>query len=536
MHYRSILNTQAKRNLELARCIQDPVYWCNTWVWTFAPKDPVEEQSWLPFELFPKQEEFIRWLETAEKRRGDHIVEKSRDVGVSWLCCVFAAHRFLFRSGYTAGFGSNLLENVDKLGDNNSLFEKIRTIFQNLPDWMLPKVSEREVSRKKGKIGESKLKLLVNHANGSTITGTGGKNFGRSGRASIFFVDEAAFLEHPQAVDNALEGLTRCRVDVSTPNGAGNPFAQKRFSERFRDRVFTFHWSDDPRKTPEWAEQRKAEVDEVTWASQYEIDYAASIAGIAIPAKWVRAAVNLLHPAHATGPILAGFDVAEEGKDFCVVIIRRGPIVSEVIHSWGGVNPTESAGRARRIAEEAKVEQLAYDALSVGAGITGPWQTAEIPLKFSATGVKAGGTPTEDYWPDGTTSKDKFKNLRAEMWWKLRSRFEKAWEYKEKGVQHPVSEMISIPNHPQLIAELSAPLAQHTETGKIQIESKEKMRSRGIKSPDFADALALAFFATGDRWQFTSRIPKSLMESAPRGTWIDEGEEDMTSRIERLGW
>jgi phage terminase large subunit len=57
--------------------------------------------------------------------------------------------------------------------------------------------------------------------------------------------------------------------------------------------------------------------------------------------------------------------------------------------------------------------------------------------------------------------------------------------------------MISIPNHPRLIAELSQTLHHSTETGKIKLESKEDMARRGVKSPDFADALALAFSPAG---------------------------------------
>ena len=53
--------------------------------------------------------------------------------------------------------------------------------------------------------------------------------------------------------------------------------------------------------------------------------------------------------------------------------------------------------------------------------------------------------------------------------------------------------MISVPNHPELIAQLSLPIYMSTEQGKVQIESKDDMRRRGIESPDFADALVLAF-------------------------------------------
>ncbi len=72
-------------------------------------------------------------------------------------------------------------------------------------------------------------------------------------------------------------------------------------------------------------------------------------------------------------------------------------------------------------------------------------------------------------------------------------RFEKAYECRELGILHPPDQMISIPNHPQLIAQLSLPLYMRTESGKIQLESKQKMAQRGVASPDFADMLSYLF-------------------------------------------
>jgi phage terminase large subunit len=56
--------------------------------------------------------------------------------------------------------------------------------------------------------------------------------------------------------------------------------------------------------------------------------------------------------------------------------------------------------------------------------------------------------------------------------------------------------MISIPDHPQLIQELSYPLHYRGENGRIRIESKADLKRRGLKSPDFAEALVLSEAAT----------------------------------------
>jgi hypothetical protein len=46
---------------------------------------------------------------------------------------------------------------------------------------------------------------------------------------TIYFVDEAAHLEHPEKVDAALSQTTNCRIDMSSVRGMANPFAKKRW-------------------------------------------------------------------------------------------------------------------------------------------------------------------------------------------------------------------------------------------------------------------------------------------------------------------
>jgi hypothetical protein len=78
--------------------------------------------------------------------------------------------------------------------------------------------------------------------------------------------------------------------------------------------VFTLDWHDDPSKDQTWYEKQCRRFDAVTVAQEIDRDYAASLAGIAIPALWVRAAIDLLPPEEAHGPIVVGFDVAEAGS------------------------------------------------------------------------------------------------------------------------------------------------------------------------------------------------------------------------------
>jgi hypothetical protein len=51
----------------------------------------------------------------------------------------------------------------------------------------------------------------------------------------------------------------------------------------------------------------------------------------------------------------------------------------------------------------------------------------------------------------------------------------------------------SIPNDADLKAQLVGPLYTYTLKNEILLEKKEQMMSRGLESPDLADALALTF-------------------------------------------
>ena len=233
LDYQARIEGRGAQNLELALCARDVVGWLSRWGWTYDPRLP---QASIPFDLFPRQVEFLHWLRAREEAQEDGLVEKSRDMGVTCLCCAYALHGWLFRPGFKAGFGSRKLELVDRLGDLASIFEKVRLMLYRLPRWMLPPGFDRDEHDNKAR--------LVNPANGASITGEGGDDIGRGDRASIYFVDEAAFLEHPDLIERSLSQTTNVRIDVSTPNGPGNPFARKRFSGKVP--VFTLHWKGDP--------------------------------------------------------------------------------------------------------------------------------------------------------------------------------------------------------------------------------------------------------------------------------------------------
>lgn len=475
-------NIDSDYSQELIACRENIFYWIDNYVFTY---DPRVQPAIIPFKLFPRQKEYLEWRKRICELRTNGLVEKSRDVGLTWLNVVAQLHSWLFVSGFKGAFGSRKEMLVDRIGDIDSIFEKARFVIQHLPEWMLPKGFDFKQHSHHCK--------LINPANKNSITGESGSNIGRGGRSTVYDLDEAAFVQYPQKVDAALSNNTNSVIYTSSANGIGNPFYQKRMSYP-QEYVFRFHWRDDPRKDDAWYQGMKQKYDPVIIASEIDLDYTASVEGIFIPSIWVQAAVELEIPPR--GDRIAGLDVALSGKNLNVFLIRQGAVVSNIEH-WSNLNTTQTAYKVRDLAALHKCNKLNFDADGVGAGVAGTLGTEE-KLKFKYTPIHGGGRPSDREWiGEQRTSVDKFANKRAELWGLLRERFRKTYNYVNHVADYPLDELISIPNHPTLITQLSSPLGKMTNTGKTLIESKQDMLKRGISSPDFADALA-----------YTEEVPK----------------------------
>lgn len=437
----------------------NPADFIHDWGMTFDPRNAeVGIPTTVPFLLFPKQREFIDFLHARWKAREDGLAEKSRDMGVSWLCVAFGVWMWLFHPGTVVGFGSRKEEYVDRLGDPKSLFWKVRSFIALLPKEFRPTGWDEKA--------HAPFMRIVNPENGAAIIGEAGDNIGRGNRTSIYFKDESAFYERPELIDAALSQTSNCKIDVSTPNGAGNPFYRKRKGGRIR--VFTFHWKDDPRKGPEWYSKQQSDLDPVVLAQEVDINYEASVTDAFIPGNLVDAA-QALGPAdvEALGPIKWGLDVARFGDDKSVLTKRRGRVVLSQ-ESWQGISTMALANEVWERAKDEKPDQIAVDVIGVGAGVCD-----RLDELAAETHIQVVGVNSSVRVEDGTNF-----NLRAKVWEGMRDWLDDA--------------PVSLPNDPNLKSELCA-LKYYYRNGLRLIESKDEAKKRGIKSPDFADSLALTF-------------------------------------------
>lgn len=447
----------------------------------------------IPFLLFPKQEEWIEWFMERWRNQEPGITEKTRDMGMSWLTIGLASTVCMFNSGFVVGFGSRKEEYVDKIGSPKSLFDKARTFMRLLPKEFRGTWDDRKHA--------PHMRILFPDS-GSVITGESGDGIGRGDRTSFYIVDESAFLERPQLVDASLSATTNCRQDISTPNGMGNSFAQRRHSGKIK--VFTFHWRDDPRKDDAWYEKQVNDLDPVTVAQEIDINYSASVEGVLIPSSWVQAAIDAhkklgIEP---SGARYGALDVADEGRDLNAFAGRHG-ILLDHLEQWSGKGGDiyQTTQRAMGICVDHDYERFNYDADGLGSGVRGDARVINETRRSTGQRVMTAEPfrgSGEVFKPDAEMvpkrkNRDFFANLKAQSWWALRIRFQNTYRAVVLGMEYKPDEIISISseleNRAALVAELSQPTYTINGVGKVVVDKTPE----GTKSPNLGDSVMIVY-------------------------------------------
>jgi hypothetical protein len=164
-------------------------------------------------------------------------------------------------------------------------------------------------------------------------------------------------------------------------------------------------------------------------------------------------------------PLILGVDVARYGDDASVILARAGSEIVEAT-SFRGLDTMQLAGRVAEAMARLRPDGVMVDGGGVGAGVVDRLRQ----LGHRVTDVNAGAQAQDD---------GRHANLRAEMWSRMRD-----W-LKGGG---------SLANAaPELIDDLGGPDYGFDAKGRLRLESKEDMKSRGVASPDWGDALALTF-------------------------------------------
>ena len=211
-------------------CSRDLLFYVNTFVWTYDNRKLSTPR--LPFITYPFQDEAFAALEEAIGQH-DVLIDKSRDMGASWICVAVLEWLWHFRPFLSFLFVSRKEHFVDKSGDPKSLFWKLDFIHENLPGWLMPAVHRIKLHKK-------------NLDNGSTIDGEStNEDVARGDRRTAILLDEFASVKEGHQVDAATLSATNTRILNSTPKGIGNAFYDLRQSGTPR---LTLHWTQHPEK------------------------------------------------------------------------------------------------------------------------------------------------------------------------------------------------------------------------------------------------------------------------------------------------
>jgi hypothetical protein len=350
--YHRGIDTPARQVDALVRCMRRPVatspttspeedvgfvHWCDHYSWTFAPKDKMSPVK--RFVLYDQQRRAALELIDIIDKGENATLDKSRDVGASWLLMNIIAWMWLFEESFHALVGSR----VEKLVDNyniDSLFGKIDHIVTHLPTWMTQGYDPTR----------HRKKLEFKHPRGNLITGeSSNENFGRGPRKHLVYLDEYAFWECDKKVWTSTASTARSRIATSTPSGEHNQFARLRFSDDLHH--LTLHWTQDPHKDLDWyrEECKSLKNDPADIAQELDINYRASAGKLALP--WmsdeqhpvVIPTLSPDDPSHEGCLFYAGLDYGSNNPS-CITVYRVRFVATtryEIMAVWEYYEPSD---------------------------------------------------------------------------------------------------------------------------------------------------------------------------------------------------
>lgn len=163
-------------------------------------------------------------------------------------------------------------------------------------------------------------------------------------------------------------------------------------------------------------------------------------------------------------PVYAGVDVAGPGEDETVCTIRSGNQIL-AINGWASPDPRGEV-LAMLLPYSKRLINVNVDSIGMGYYFAQHLSDAGIPVTFFNVGEAASDT-------------ERFSNLKSETYWGFRDRL-------VDGAVAGLSDDVAV-------SQLSSIRYRHNPRGQVTIESKDDARKRGIKSPDRAESVILAF-------------------------------------------
>ncbi len=208
----------------------------------------------------------------------------------------------------------------------------------------------------------------------------------------------------------------------------------------------------------------------------------------------VRAAEKQKVPEHAVrhAPVVLGVDVARFGDDESVVVVRQGLSI-RTLSAYREMDVIALGNLVANAETKYRADAVFIDEVGIGAGVVDYLRS----LGRNPIGVNGGRRATRH---------TAYYNLRAEMWARMK-------KWLEAGG--------SIPADEKLFADLEGLQYGFDARNRLKLEKKEDLKSRGLASPDRADALSMTFAADVEKNQPEWRAPADARDGRHAQTDYD---------------
>lgn len=479
-----------------------------------------------PLSLNRAQRHLHQCLEAQRLAKGRvrALVLKGRQQGIS----TYIGGRYYWRATHNRGLRVFILTHEQDATDN--LFGMVSRYHEHCPALIKPAT------------GAANAKELAFPAldSGYAVGTAGTKSVGRSQTVQLFHGSEVAFWPNASAhfagVVQAIPDLPGTEVILeSTANGVGGEFHERWQQAEagvgdYEAIFIPWFWQEEYARpvpdgfTPDDEEAeyasaydltlgqivwRRAKIAELKDLLLFKQEYPATAAEAFqmtghdsyIPPGLIVAARK--NNCDGIGPLVIGVDPARGGDDRFSVAWRQGRKVIK-IESRLKIDNVAGANWIKQIIDADKPARTFIDVGGVGSGVVDILKSWGGVYESTMTPINFGGSPQEPdiYLPNGEKSPGP-KNRRAEMY--LRS---KAWLADPAGADLPDSDSLQ--------ADACGPTYSYDINQRLQIESKERMKSRGIRSPDEWDAVILTFAEPVKDVQ----AQPLLLRPQRRGTWL----------------
>lgn len=417
------------------------------------------------------------------------LLLKARQQGFS----TYIGGRFYWRSSLNRGLRVFILTHEQDATDN--LFAMVGRYHEHCP--------------LKPSTGAASAKELVFDRldSGYSVGTAGSKAVGRSKTVQLFHGSEVAFWPnaptHFAGVVQAIPDLPGTEIVLeSTANGVGNEFHERwQQAEAGKgDYIAIFvpwFWSDEYRRAV--PEGFTLAEDEAEYAGLYGLDHEqmawrrAKLAELKDPLLFMQeypatAAEAFQTTGHDSfikadlvlkarkgacdgyGPLIVGVDPARFGDDRFSMCWRNGRKVPRT-ESKTNLDVVQGANWCKQVIDRDRPDRMFIDLGAMGAGVVDILHSWGGVYKAVVKGVNFGDAPQEP---------ERYRNRRAEMWARGRD-----WLADPGGADLPDDDVIQ--------ADLCGPGYKYDMHQRVQLEPKEEMRKRGVRSPDEGDAWALTF-------------------------------------------